>query len=110
VLALPQNLVGYRISAAGISNQTLWLMILQWSRLEYNMAHDTAMSMEDFTARIEADCWLKLKYLRGFWHKYAFRTGAYHFYNQRRWIGGLYLAAGALIHPVHAARRALKGA
>jgi glycosyltransferase involved in cell wall biosynthesis len=109
VMAIPENLVGYRISAAGISNRTLWLMILQWSRLEYNLDHNVDLDMATFVAMIERDKLLKLRYWRGFLHKYAFRTGAYHFYNQRRMMGALYLAAGTLLHPVHVARRVLKG-
>ncbi len=88
VMAIPENLVGYHISQPAISNRTLWKMILQWSRLEYNLDHDSNLDMGAFEAMIERDKLLKLRYWRGFLHKYAFRTGAYHFYSQRRIVGG----------------------
>ena len=105
VLALPENLVGYRISPGGISNQTLWKMILQWARCEYNLNHEQKLSAEDFEKQIRSNPLVHLKYRCGYLHKFLFRTGAYYFYNGQKPLGSLYLAGGAMFSPIHTLRR-----
>lgn len=110
VVALPENLMSYRINAKGVSSLNYRKMFMQTARLRYCLKHGDWPSQDEFDSIRRGkplyNAGLNINYL----HQYYFRTGAGHLFNRRRMRGAFFLALSACANPFQMARRVLRGA
>jgi glycosyltransferase involved in cell wall biosynthesis len=108
VLMFPEELVGYRISPGGITSQTIWKMVLQFKRLDYNLQHSTDLDFDSFCQKLDREPLNKFRFWVGCLHKTAIRRGAYYWWHGRRVTGAAYLLMAGLLLPHEALRRVIR--
>jgi len=108
VLTLPEPLVGYRMSAGGITARAAWKQMVQIKRLDYNIEHDSDLDYPAFLKLLDRE---PLRKLRVWWccaHKCAVRNGIGYWSDGRRALGATFMLAGGLLLPAEAVRRVVK--
>ena len=110
VLALPEDLVGYRINARGISNTQFRVQLLQHRRLQHWLRCGELLDREAYQKWEQANVVRRVRLYHDYLYRYCFRRGAALYVNGKGLKGLMYLAACAVINPGVFAGRAWKRA
>ena len=108
VMAIPENLTGYRLSGGSISGTRYFEQAIQVARLRYNLKNEVDLDLESFK-QIEFHNYLKyINFRRRITGRLAFRRGGESFFNKKLILGGWYLSISLLLTPMYFLERISK--
>ena len=105
VLAVPEDLTGYRMSGKGVSASAFKVQALQTERLKHLLKTGQELDLNSFRHHLRHHPLERARFELTTRQRYWFRTGASYAENGNRLKGAGYVALSALLNPGLVARR-----